>query len=614
MSLQPKQVNFTEYWREISNTLSCIITCGKVDRRIWSDRFSDVYELCVASPEPLHNELYDGIRSFLENHVTVIIEDIKQSGDENLISAYHKHWERYSKGSQYINSLCSYLNQQFIKKNKRTNAEYSYGDISLLEPHPNYLEIGELAYDVWKKLLITPLQKGLVEAVLDEIHRDRIHTGSLNHSVVHSVINSLVSVDEQSRPNSQLVLYKSVFESSFLRTTGEYYKQKASDYISKLTCCEYLEKSIQLLNEEDLRSRKFLHPSSYQEVKAEMEKRISSDHVEMLHAECADLIEKESFKDLKNMYTLLMPIKATYPLCHCLENHIKKIGLEMVESFTQENIHQQFVEAMLQLHKKYSTMVKETFSNDQHFIAVLDKACAAVINHKSPNQRFCKSPELLVKYSDSLLRKSTKALSETDIDEKLNASITVFKYLADKDIYQGQTCGYEFTNKLHRMFTDINISADLTNKFVDYCKDKTPLDHSFSILVLQAGAWPISSQKIPRFQLPSELEGSVQAFEKFYETRFNGRKLSWVHGYSTGELKLSYLGKPYYVTLGLFQMAILLQFNEGDRFSSSELKDRTKLEDKEWNRHITPLLDSKMLVVVCLIFNPPSLLIFYYIN
>jgi len=34
----------------------------------------DVYELCVASPEPLHNELYDGIRSFLENHVTVIIE------------------------------------------------------------------------------------------------------------------------------------------------------------------------------------------------------------------------------------------------------------------------------------------------------------------------------------------------------------------------------------------------------------------------------------------------------------------------------------------------------------------------------------------------------------
>lgn len=51
-----------------------------------------------------------------------------------------------------------------------------------------------------------------------------------------------------------------------------------------------------------------------------------------------------SLLDLKNMYTLLMPIKATYPLCHCLENHIKKIGLEMVESFTQENVSEIFLE------------------------------------------------------------------------------------------------------------------------------------------------------------------------------------------------------------------------------------------------------------------------------
>ena len=60
-----------------------------------------------------------------------------------------------------------------------------------------------------------------------------------------------------------------------------------------------------------------------------------------------------------------------------------------------EQIHQQFVEAMLQLHKKYSNMVRETFSNDQQFIAVLDKACAAVINHKPAQQKFCKSPELV---------------------------------------------------------------------------------------------------------------------------------------------------------------------------------------------------------------------------
>ena len=34
-----------------------------------------------------------------------------------------------------------------------------------------------------------------------------------------------------------------------------------------------------------------------------------------------------------------------------------------------------------------------------------------------------------------------------------------------------QACGYEFTNKLHRMFTDMNISEDLNTKFAKYLSD-----------------------------------------------------------------------------------------------------------------------------------------------
>ena len=34
-----------------------------------------------------------------------------------------------------------------------------------------------------------------------------------------------------------------------------------------------------------------------------------------------------------------------------------------------------------------------------------------------------------------------------------------------------QACGYEFTNKLHRMFTDMNMSEDLNTKFAKYLSD-----------------------------------------------------------------------------------------------------------------------------------------------
>lgn len=50
---------------------------------------------------------------------------------------------------------------------------------------------------------------------------------------------------------------------------------------------------------------------------------------------------------------------------------------------------------MLALHTKYSNMVKSVFNNDQKFIAVLDKACAAVINHKQPPKHYSRSPEMV---------------------------------------------------------------------------------------------------------------------------------------------------------------------------------------------------------------------------
>ena len=147
-----------------------------------------------------------------------------------------------------------------------------------------------------------------------------------------------------------------------------------------------------------------------------------------------------------------------------------------------------------------------------------------------------RSPELLAKFCDNLLKKSAKGMLEAEVDDRLSSSITIFKYLDDKDVYQKyysrmlarrlinsqsqsmdaeegminrcvsikelcflikrlficniclvlitmilklpfpkrrlkQACGYEFTNKLHRMFTDMNISEDLNTKFAKYLSD-----------------------------------------------------------------------------------------------------------------------------------------------
>ena len=49
-----------------------------------------------------------------------------------------------------------------------------------------------------------------------------------------------------------------------------------------------------------------------------------------------------------------------------------------------------------------------------------------------------------------------------------------------------QACGYEFTNKLHRMFTDMTVSTGLNENFNTFLRGQSfDLGLNFSILVLQ---------------------------------------------------------------------------------------------------------------------------------
>lgn len=89
---------------------------------------------------------------------------------------------------------------------------------------------------------------------------------------------------------------------------------------------------------------------------------------------------------------------------------------------------------MLKVHQKYEQMIIELFKNDPLFFSALDRACASVINKRINDKQQCRSAELVAKYCDSLLKKSKT--SETEIDSKLTSSITIFKYIEDKDVYQ----------------------------------------------------------------------------------------------------------------------------------------------------------------------------------
>lgn len=162
-----------------------------------------------------------------------------------------------------------------------------------------------------------------------------------------------------------------------------------------------------------------------------------------------------------------------------------------------------------------------------------------------------------------------------------------------------QACGYEFTSKLHRMFTDMSVSADLNNKFSSYLKaENIELGINFSIYVLQAGAWPLGQSAVSPFAIPLELERSVQKFEHFYQSKFSGRKLSWLQHLCQAEVRLCYLRRSYLVSLGTYQMALLLPFEGADALCVRDLAEATRLAPDQLHRQLQGLLDARLLLLL----------------
>ncbi|XP_043675705.1 cullin-2 isoform X2 [Vespula pensylvanica] len=491
------------------------------------------------------------------------------------------------------------------------------------------MEIGELGLDIWKKRMIAPLRKSLVSLLLESINADRIgEAPPATTDVICGVIQSFVRVEEY-KVKGQLDMYQEIFEKPFLETTGEFYAREASELLQQSDVTRYMERVTWRLNLEELRTYKFLHVSSMPKVSQCCEEKMVAAHLSWLHAEAEAMIQNERRWDLSLLYALLRPLPSGLaPLVQKFTQHITQQGLQAIGPLQGENVYTQFVESMLDVHTKYSELIGDVFKGDQAFISALDKACSAVVNHRPVPRQPARAPELLAKYCDSLLKKSTKVASEGEIEEKLGRSITVFKYVDDKDVFQKfyarmlarrlihqqsqsmdaeeamidrlkQACGYEFTNKLHRMFTDMSVSADLNVKFTASLRERdadNQLGIGFVVYVLQAGAWPLGLPPSPGpFHVPQQLEKSVQAFESFYHAQFSGRKLTWLHHLCQGELKFNYLKKPYLVTVQTYQMALLLLFEQCDAIQCKEAAASLHLSHDQLVKHAVSLVDCKIL-------------------
>lgn len=571
------------------------------------------------------SDLYNNLIRYFVVHLKALRDKAEGLQEDNLLRYYAAEWQRYTTGANYINRLFTYLNRHWVKRERDEGRKSVY---------PVYT----LALVQWKNNLFVPIQQKnatLANALLHLIEQQR-NGETIDQGLVKKVVDSFVSLglDDMDPNKPCLDVYKDHFEAPFLAATEMYYKKESEAFLAENSVPDYLRKAEERLREEEDRVERYLHTETRKTLISKCEEVLIKSHSELMWDSFQSLLDFDRDEDLQRMYALLSRISnGLEPLRQRFEGHVKKAGLDAVSRLVGEDgttlealDPKAYVDALLEVHAKNSAIVTRSFRGEAGFVASLDKACRDFVNRNAATGTSSnKSPELLAKHTDLLLRKNNKMAEEQDLEGALNRVMILFKYLEDKDVFQQfystklskrlihsvsasdeaeasmisklkEACGFEYTNKLQRMFTDMSLSKDLTDQFKERMQQNhDDLDVTFSVMVLGTNFWPLNPPS-HEFTVPREIYPTFDRFQKYYQTKHSGRKLTWLWNYSKNELRTNYLNQRYILMTSSFQMSVLVQYNNHDTLSLSELVTATSIPKELISQVLAILVKAKILI------------------
>ncbi|KAI7880942.1 Cullin-domain-containing protein, partial [Lichtheimia hyalospora FSU 10163] len=537
--------------------------------------------------------------------------------------------ERFELAAGDISRGCDYLNRLISQTGMGSGPDRRPTVISGKYKKQN---VQALAMSLWKNNVLFTIrdqyQNRLFYQVFEMIRRDRDGIEA-PHSTIKTVVTSLVQANAFT--DQPLQLYIEEFERPYLVHTKRYFEAESAREMAAGDISMFMKKAMTRLQQEIMRNNRYY--------------RIVDEFKNML--------VEERFEDCTLAYSLLNRIPdGLQPILTIYEDYVAKLGMEVLSKLGSSipKIPKSYVDQLLSLHTKYYGVNHGVFSSDPLFTAAVDKAFRTIVNDNRVNPS-ANGPETLARYCDMMMRKSTskkEAASsmmssnlegkkkstrrlvesdDTDPEEKLMKMVTLFKYVEDKDIFQKfysrmlakrliystssseelemnminklkEICGVEYTSKLNKMFTDISLSTDLNSTFREYLKQH---GNKLNGKVLTAGAWPLNQKEdsktmdANRINIPAELEKSVSQFEQFYGQHHSGRKLLWQWNLARGELRVNFLDRPYEIQMGLYQMVLLLLFNDTLSLTVADIVQQSSLSEADVLRSLKPLVDLQLL-------------------
>lgn len=507
-----------------------------------------------------------------------------------------------------------------------------------------------------KHIIRPPIQDHLVKAILKQIQFERDGFG-INRSPVKGCVDIFLNLEID---DTGVTIYKRDLEPAVLRESEAFYKVEGETLLETCNAPEFLRKVEKRLESEDLRVHHYLSRHTAIPLRQILQNNLLTPHlstvISLPNSGLDTMIDTDKMDDIARLYRLFTMVPTGLPyLKRSLKDSITNRGREInrlslgmdggdvdMEGEEADNGNRKgsgkarapnpgaqtlslalkWVQDVLDLKDKFDIVWKRAFNNDREVESALNEAFESFVNGNE------KAPEFISLFIDDNLKKGLKGKTDAEIDAVLDKTITVFRFLTDKDVFEryyknhlskrllhGRSvsddaergmlaklkveCGYQFTQKLEGMFHDMKISADMMQMYRTHLDQTTPPKVDLSVTVMTSGYWPISQSPSPCI-LPNELVQRCKSFEQFYLSRHSGRRLTWQPSLGNADVRVSFKAKRIELNVSTFAMVILLLFSdlgEGEFLTYSEIKEATTIVDNELRRHLQSLACAKFKIL-----------------
>jgi cullin 3 len=484
-----------------------------------------------------------------------------------------------------------YMDRTFVKQTKRVPV-YSMGLRTFLDNVARHKDVKER----------------LQMLILSNIARERSGE-QIDFVLVKNILSMLVALGVNSRK-----VYQHDFERSFLDTSRTFYHEESLRYLTENTCPDYLRKAEQRLNEEQNRVKRYLHettgPKLIRIVEGELVHQHAQALVNMQNSGCVVMFRDNKCDDLARLYRLFYRVPETLKHVEAtMRSYIVEVGKSYIKDQQEDKDPVKFIDAVLHMRDKYSVLVSDAFNSDKLLERCMKESFEEFMNVDSRCAQF------LSQYCDNMLKKQLKGMSEGDVDERLDKVIVLFRYLQDRDVFSefykrhlskrllnGRSasddaeksmigklkaeCGYQFTQQLEGMFTDIRLSRQTASSFAQACPPRDD-EVELTVKVLTNGFWP--QKQVPPCSLPEELTALSKRFEDFYLQQHQGRRLAWQCDMGMADVRARFGSKKYDLNVTTYQMCILMLFNEKPSYTFRDLIEITKIPKQELKLHMVSM-------------------------